>query len=265
MKTRSPRILLLDIETSPILAYVWSLWDQNVGLNQIKSDWHILSWAAKWYKEPKIIYQDQSKVKNIENDKKLMMSIWKLLDKADIVVTQNGKNFDHKKLNARFILNGLKPPSPYKIVDTYLIAKQKFAFTSNKLEYLSSNLTPNKKKLTDKERKFTGFDLWRQCILGNKKAWTEMKRYNIQDVIALEAIFDKLLPWHNQINLNLYNDELDELCNSCGSDNIIRHGHAFTSAGKYQRYRCNNCGHTMRDKVNLLNSDKKRTLKVDVK
>ncbi|CAJ6797142.1 RNase H superfamily protein [Burkholderia pseudomallei] len=43
---KKPRILSLDIETSPILGYVWSLWKQNVSLNQIHSEWCILSFLT---------------------------------------------------------------------------------------------------------------------------------------------------------------------------------------------------------------------------
>src|SRR5690606_7750710 len=127
-RKQGPKILFLDIETAPILAYVWNLWDQDVGLNQIKSDWFILAWAAKWLGDPasKIIYRDQSRAKNIEDDSQILREMWKLLDEADIIVTQNGKAFDEKKLNARFILNGMKPPSSFKHIDTAQIAKKKF-------------------------------------------------------------------------------------------------------------------------------------------
>ena len=70
----SPKILVFDIETAPITAYTWGLHDQNIGLGQIKSDWYILSWAAKWYGDPvsKVMYMDNSKSKNIENDLSLV-------------------------------------------------------------------------------------------------------------------------------------------------------------------------------------------------
>ena len=264
-KNKGPKILLLDIETCPILAHVWAIWDQNIGLNQIKSDWYILSWSAKWFDSKEIMYMDQSKVKDIEDDSKLLKAIWKLIDQADIIVTQNGKSFDHKKLNARFILNGMQPPSPFKIVDTLLIAKAKFGFTSNKLEYLSAKLTPEVKKLTDKDKEFPGFELWKQCILRNKRAWAEMKRYNKQDVLALEAVYKRLLPWNSDINYNLYDDRETNSCNSCGSDNLIQNGHSYLSTGKYKKYKCKDCGHSMRDKINEFSKEKRKTLKANVK
>ena len=144
-----PKVLIYDIETAPIVAHVWSLWKNDVGLNQIQSDWHLLSWSAKWLDDPpsKIMYADQRAKRNIQDDKKLLKGIWDLLNECDIVITQNGKKFDQKKLNARFILNGFQPPSSYKHIDTCEIARRHFAFTSNKLQYLTDNLCKKYKKL----------------------------------------------------------------------------------------------------------------------
>ena len=86
-----PKVLLLDIETSPLVSFTWGLFDQNIGLNQIKDDWSVLSWAAKWYGEKKMMYQDVRHQKNKRDDKAMLAGIWHLLDEADIVVGQNSK------------------------------------------------------------------------------------------------------------------------------------------------------------------------------
>src|SRR5882672_6357813 len=104
------KVLVLDIETAPLLVYVWGLKDQYVGLNQLAQDSHIMAWSAKWLDEPasKIRYHDQRHLK-AGNDLPILRPLWHLLDKADIVITQNGKAFDSKKINARFMLHGIKP------------------------------------------------------------------------------------------------------------------------------------------------------------
>lgn len=258
MKNKNgPRILLLDIETAPIMAHVWGIWEQNVGLNQIHTDWHILSWAAKWYGEKEVIYRDQRNVRNIENDINLLNELWVLLDEADIIVTQNGKAFDQKKIFARFVLNGFTPPSPFKHIDTKQIASRHFGFTSNKLEYLTSKLCKKHKKL--KTKKFQGFELWKACISGNEKAWEEMERYNKLDVLSLEELYEKLIPWDNSINFALYSDNPSLLC-SCGSTSFIKKGFCYTSAGKYQRYRCRKCGAQMRSTKNEFSKEKRASL-----
>jgi hypothetical protein len=255
-----PKVLIYDIETAPIISHVWSLWNNNVGLNQIQKDWHLLSWSAKWLGEDRIYYQDQRNAKNIEDDKKILKGIWELLNEADIVVTQNGKKFDEKKLNARFIINGFQPPSSYKHIDTLQIAKRKFGFTSNRLEYMTGKLCKKYKK--GKHKKFPGHELWSECLKGNIEAWNEMQEYNEVDVLSLEELFVKFSPWSNEVNFNLYHDELVSHC-KCGG-NYKKDGYAYTQKGKFQRYRCGSCGSQVRDSHNLFDKEKKKQLKVNL-
>lgn len=260
-KPKGPRVLILDIETAPILGYVWQLWEQNVALNQIKSDWYVLSWSAKWLHEPKVMYADQRGSKNLENDKPLLEKVWELLDNCDILLTQNGKQFDHKKLNARFVIHGMKPPTPYKHIDTLLIAKKHFGFTSNKLEYMSDKLCTKYKKQAHK--KFPGFEMWKECLAGNVKAWKAMEKYNKYDVLALEELYTKLIPWDNSIDFNLWNEAETRTC-KCGSENLQKRGFFFSPTGKFQRYKCNECGAATRDRENLMTKSKRKSLKVSI-
>jgi DNA polymerase elongation subunit (family B) len=253
------KILLLDIETAPILGYVWGLFDQNVGLNQIKKDWHVLSWAAKWlHDSPKnIMYNDQRNAKNIEDDSKILKEIWHLIDEADILISQNGKSFDIKKLNARFIQHGFPPPSSYRHIDTKILAKRHFAFTSNKLEYMTDKLCTKYKKL--KHSKFSGFELWRECLAGNVKAWNEMKKYNMYDVLSLEELYLSMQPWDRSINFDVFHNKLENVC-SCGSKKFTKRGFKFTNTGKFHRLICDKCGAEYTDKTNLLSKQKKVSL-----
>lgn len=237
------RILTLDIETSPIMAKVWSLWKQNVSLNQIEDDWYIMSYSAKWLDEPEVMYEDCRT--DIGADDLLLESLWELLDEADIVVAHNGDRFDIPKINARFILNGFMPPSPYKTIDTVKVAKRSFAFTSNKLAYLTDKLTEDKKL---DHAKFAGMELWNECMKGNMEAWDEMEAYNKMDVISLEELYLKLRPWMpNHPNVNTMEDKevVDEdsvWCPKCGSHHLQKRGKYHTNKGVYQRYQCVSCG-----------------------
>lgn len=255
-----PRILVFDIETSPIEAYTWGIWDVNVPLNMIKEDWTVLSWSAKWLNEPasKIMYQDQRNAKNVRDDKKLLKGIWELLDEADVVITQNGKKFDSKKLNARFIMNDMKPPTSYKHIDTLVLAKKHFAFTSNKLEYMSQHLNSKYKKLSHAD--FPGFALWAECLKGNQKAWKAMEKYNKYDVLSLEELYHKLAAWESTINFDAYTDDLSHTC-SCGHKQFENKGYAYTSAGKFNRYKCKKCGKESRGKENLLVKEKRKSMR----
>lgn len=234
---REPKILCFDIETSPILAYVWDLKDQTVSLGQIKEDWQIIAWAAKWLGEPKskIRYEDQRRNKEL-NDRALLTHIWKLLNEADIVITQNGKNFDSKKLNARFMLHGMPPPSPYQHLDTYQIVKKVARFTSHKLEYLTDKLNIRYKKLSHKE--FPGFSLWAECLKGNQKAWKAMERYNKHDVLSTEELYLNIQGWTDKSApaAHLLG------CKRCGGCDLQERGFHLNKKGRFQRYQCQGCG-----------------------
>ena len=269
-RLRAPRILVFDIETAPCLSYHWGLWQQNIGLNMMVRDWAVISWSAKWVNQDRVMYEDcrghfdksAASIHAEIDDKSILEGVWKLLDEADIVVTQNGKKFDVKKLNARFLHHGMKPPSSYKHIDTLQIAKRHFAFTSNKLEYMTDKFCTKYKKLT--HGKFPGFALWKECQLGNTEAWDEMEEYNQYDVLSLEELVFKLAPWSNQIpNLDMYHDDESNVC-FCGSHEWEHKGYAYTNLSKFDKFACTNCGAEKRGRVNLLTKEKRASLRMNV-
>jgi uncharacterized protein YprB with RNaseH-like and TPR domain len=257
--SNGPRILTLDIETAPLDVHVWGIWQQDVGLNQIKDDWSILSYSAKWLHEKEVMFVGTGGrgKKKVRDDKALCEKLWRLLDEAEIVVTQNGARFDIPKINARLITHGFGPYSPIRVVDTKQIAKRYFAFTSNRLEFLTSKLT-NTKKSTHK--KFPGFELWSECLKDNGAAWAEMKTYNQIDVLSTEELFLKLRPWADGPNMGAYSDGEMPQCPKCGSDNLQSSGYRTTNSGRYRRYRCKDCGGTARARANELSPAKRKSL-----
>lgn len=259
----APVVWLIDIETKPLLSFTWGIFDQNVGLNQIKEEWHLLSFAAKKLGSKDIVYFDQSKAKNLEDDTPLLKELWKILNEADVIVGHNAKSFDVKKVQARMILAGMKPPSPFKVLDTKILAKRHFAFTSNKLEWLSGKLCKTSKMT---KRQFEGFSLWLGCMNGEKAAWDEMRAYNRVDVIALEELFLKLLPWGLGLDFNVYRTATGFLCN-CGSSKFTKAKEFhYTPSGVFEKYSCDgkDCGawvHAKGADRNLLSRAKKASLK----
>jgi len=236
------KVLVLDCETAPMLAYIWDLRDEGVTLDRLRDDWHIMSWAAKWLGEKKVFYRDQRAAKVLEDDREILKELWQLLDEADVVITQNGVNFDTPKLNARFILHGMPPPSPYRHLDTYQIVKRVARFSSNKLEYLTAKLCKKYKKLPHK--KFPGFSLWKECLAGNRKAWEEMRVYNIHDVLATEELYTKIRAWAPETMPDVYQTSSPALeCRVCGeAGSMQRRGMRVTKKSQFARYQCQKCG-----------------------
>ena len=256
-----PEILVLDVETLPIEALVWKIWDENIGLDQIQSEWSIAAYGAKWLGAKDCIYSDTGGrgKSRVRDDKKLCKEIWQLLDDADIVVTQNGTSFDIKKINARMLIHGLKPYSPIRVVDTYRVARKHFGFTSNRLAWMSRHLTNTPKS---EHKKFPGFELWLECMKDNPAAWVEMKAYNIRDVVATEGVYLKQRPWiSGHPNLSTYSGGDKIECPKCGGNHLQARGRAVLQAGIYPRYQCQDCGAWSRGRV-MMNYPKERKAKL---
>lgn len=250
------KILFVDIETAPIKAAMWSMWQQGVGLNQIDSDWYILSFCAKFAHSDEIIYKDLRGVVDQEDDSELMEMLFDLLNEATIVVAHNGRKFDVKKINARLILNGLPKPSHYRVVDTLEIAKRQFAMTSNKLEYLTDKLCQTKKS---KHGKFAGYTLWAECLKDNLEAWQEMKDYNKLDVLSLEELYSVLSSWDDKLpNYDVYVDDVLDM------SVWEKDGFYYSNLGKYQIYRNRVTGVQRRSRINLLSKEKRQSLLVNL-
>lgn len=254
---RNLKIVTLDIETSPIIAYTWGTFKQFIGLNQILKDWTILSFCAKTLGIKATRYHSVENQSDYYDDKAIVEALWQELNEADIIIVQNGVKFDVRKINARFLVHGLPPPSPYKVIDTMLEARKLAALTSNKLEWLAQVLTPERKM---KHGSFPGFELWAQCLQGNRKAWAEMRKYNPQDVIATEAVYLRLRPWIvGHPNVAAYTDDDQMACPKCGSHHLTKRGFARTQTGLYQRYQCE-CGAWARGRYTINSKAKRHNL-----
>jgi hypothetical protein len=236
MKTRC---LIYDIETAPIIGTVWGKWEQN--LIWSIQDWYILGFSWRWLGERKktqsaFMHTYKLYKKDPTSDYEIVKKLHELFDEADIVVAHNGNSFDQKKAQARMIIHGFDPPSPYQQIDTKLVAKRNFNFTSNKLDDLGTYFGYGNKMKTDK-------DLWRKCMAGDLKAWDYMQRYCDRDVELLEKIYLKMRAWDKQ-HPNLANIEnKPDLCPKCGSDKgMMGQGQIYTKTGVFQRVQCKACG-----------------------
>lgn len=230
------KILFLDLETSPNLAFVWGLWQQNVAINQIVESTEVICFGARWYGEKKVTFRS---VKH-DGKKKMLKDLHKLMEEADVLVGWNSAAFDSKHIKREFLEAGMLPPSPYKELDLMRVVKSQFKFPSNKLDYVAQTLGVGSKV------QHSGFDLWIGCMAGDDKAWNKMKEYQIQDVNLLIDLYEKLKPWiKNHPHSALYNG-IDGGCSNCSSVNIQRRGFSRTITATYQRFQCQDCGKWLR-------------------
>jgi hypothetical protein len=236
---KEPRILLFDIETAPSIGYYWERFREG-NIIGVKRDWFMLCFCYKWLGEKRVYSEaliDYGYKLEKPDDFAIVEKLWHLFNEADVIIAHNGKQFDIRKANARFAVHGLPPPSPYKIEDTKLIAKQNFGFESNKLDELGRQLGLGRKLETG------GFELWLECLAGIKKSWAKMVKYCTQDVLLLEQVYLKIRGWNkNHTNLGLLSRV--ESCPNCQSrsDKWNKNGFMYKESGKFQRYSCTNCG-----------------------
>ncbi len=221
---------MLDIETAPHLAAVWGLYDQNIAINQIIKSGYTLCWAAKWHGEKEIMFSSI-----LDGHRNMVRKVHKLLTDCDAVCHYNGTKFDVPTLNKEFLLLDLAPPAPYKQIDLLRTARSRFRLASNKLDYVAQQLGLGAKT------KHKGFDLWLECMAKKPDAWRTMKEYNKQDVILLERVYERLLPWiTGHPNLSAYLGA--ECCPQCGSGKSQARGWVTTTSRTYQRFHCRACG-----------------------
>lgn len=244
------RILLIDIETAPNLAYCWGLFKENIGHDQVVNSGYVLCFAAKWYGEREVKFFSVR-----DKGKAMLRNAHKLLDEADAVVHYYGSHFDIPTLNKEFILAGMAPPSPVKQVDLCNVVRSQFKFTSNKLDYVCKALGLGQKT------RHKGFELWVKCMEGDAGAWRLMERYNKQDVLLTERLYDRLKPWvRAHPNHSNYVDKA--VCPNCGSKRFQRRGIARTTQYAYVRYQCQACGAWFRGTRSLPAKRKERFTRV---
>lgn len=245
------KILALDIETSPHVAWVWGLWKQNVAISQIAKTGSTICWSAKWLGDDDVLFSSI----HTSDEQAMLEYLWSLLDEADAVVHYNGQKFDIPTLNKEFVQYGWEPPSPYKQIDLYQIVKKQFKFASNKLDFVSQALGIGCKT----EHK--GFELWLGCMEGDNESWQIMEEYNKQDVILVEELYNHVLPWiYNHPNHALYSSSERPVCPNCGSDHVVKKGIAYTKVQTYQRYKCESCGTNIRGRFTTVEKEQRNNI-----
>jgi hypothetical protein len=249
----SPRLLVIDIETTPNLAWTWGFWKQNI--IDIEQYWYMLSFAYAWYDLERDtigetgfvgLNDDPTFVPDTDDDRYVVDRMWSLLDQADIVIGQNSKSFDTKKFNSRAIIHGYTPPASYQQIDTKRAAQEVGQFGSNSLKHLARMLGIS---LKEENR---GFPMWREAMAGEDVAWAEMEVYNKADVQATAELYTTLRPWmtgRNHPNLGLYIASEGMVCTRCGNKERDHGGQGFqyrgdryTNASAFKEVRCNKCG-----------------------
>lgn len=236
------KILALDIETAPNTAHVWGLFKENIPLDRLRETSRVLCVSYKWINEKgPVRFVSETGGRGIMLDE-----IHKVMDEADVILTYNGKKFDVPTLHREFLVGGWKPPAPAKQVDLYRVARKHFRFASFKMDHLAKELHIRTKV------RHGGYELWLGCMAGDSKAWKKMRRYNIRDVLILEQLYKRMLPWiSTHPSYHTFASGSRPVCTNCGSTRVQQRGHVVTKTRKYNRFCCSKCGTWMRGVLSI--------------
>lgn len=145
---RGANILYFDLEVSKSKFYSYGTHVPSTYLNidDLIQEYYIIAWSASYIGQDKIysgcVTSEQARM---WNDKDILRPLRDLMASADILAGHNVDRYDIKRANTRFLVNGIEPilvncADGKKTYDTLKIARSKFSFESNKLDYISQRL-----------------------------------------------------------------------------------------------------------------------------
>lgn len=231
------KILHFDLETAPALAYTFGLFKTTIGIDQIVEPPRILCWSARWHgtKGKTVMFDSE----HVSSHKDMIQGMRDLLDEADVVVGYNSDSFDVPWMNEQIMTHGIALPSPFIQVDLYKINKSAFYMPSRKLDWLALQL------MDERKVSHTGFMMWKNCLNpdspDHESSWKLMETYAKKDTLLLEPLYNLLQPFIRNVNIGLFT-ATEFACTHCGSKNLVARGFRYTSASKFQRYICKDCG-----------------------
>lgn len=220
------KILVLDVEWRPTKAYVWQPWKQDITPDKIIQHGGLLCVTTKWLGEKATRFWAEW-----ENKDEMLKGVHADLSECDAVVTYNGDKYDLPKLMGEFLLAGLTPPPPPTSIDVLKTIK-KMGLFMNRLAFVGPFLGIGSKVQNG------GFQLWRDVEEGKPAAYAKMKRYNIQDVVLLEKLYRRVLPYIR--NHPFMGDR--GACGACDGRVLHKRGYRRTKSMKIERLQCQTCG-----------------------
>lgn len=234
------KILFWDIETLPNISYHWDWWNTNIpAMSHNIQLGFMLSHAWQWGVDGEVHCSilTPEEIAN-RDDSRIVMEMHKLFDHADVIIAHNGKRFDVKKANASFARLGLKPPSPYKVIDTVKISKKFFNLPSHSLNFLCQYFNLGVQKVEHE-----GFNLWARCYQGDKEALAKMVEYNRGDIPTLVKLYLHLRAWGNDgVDISPLLESHKLTCPTCGSHDVLdTHNQVVVGRKLHKVYRCHEC------------------------
>lgn len=240
--TNTPRALLFDIETKPCKFWAWHTGKQYLNHDQIVDGqkFDIITICYKW--------SDSSKIYSLtwdrnQNSSKMIEAFSAIVSQADLVIGHNCDKFDMKQINTQRLINNQTPIDWPVSDDTLKQFRKHFALPSYRLDYIAKLLVG-----AGKDR--MQFQDWIDIVdRKSKPALDKMVKYCKKDVLLLDKIYKKLIPFLKpKIHVGLYQGNDKSSCPRCGHTLSQSQGVRITACAAYQRRRCKKCGYSFKGK-----------------
>lgn len=233
------RVLFFDVETSPVLAWIWRVGpNQHISHENIKrgQKFDIITICYKWLGEKQVHSLDWGLRE--QNSEKMVEAFSRVVASADVVIGHNGDRFDIKQVNTQRLLHGRPPIAWPTSEDTLKQFRKHFYFASNKLDYLAKTLVGAGKDPMSLQD-------WVDVVENKSaKALKKMIKYCKKDVVRLEQIYQKAAPFMTpRANRAV---ATDGVCPSCGGKKTHKRGSVVLRSGRYERLQCQACGHVFK-------------------
>ncbi len=232
-------IILWDIETARLRASVFNRKTEYIKTEDIEDDTFIICGSWKKLGHHRVFsvstLDDPKRLKkNPRDDYHVVKTLRDVLSKADILIAHNGNRFDLPMLNQRIITHGLEPLPTIRSIDTLKEAKKSGMFTSMSLDWLSHIFGFDGKSQTNK-------GMWKGAEKGDVGSIRKMVRYNKNDVIQLEQVYERLRKYIKNKPSVFFEKRPD--CAYCKTGSTQKRGTRIRASGLIvQEYVCTSCG-----------------------
>lgn len=219
------KVLIYDIETSYNIVKSWRVgWNMTIHPEDILHERSIICVSWKWLGQKEVYNLSWNKA--TQSDAYLLEAFIEVLNQADLIVAHNGDRYDLKFIKTRALLHGIPMRIDYNQFDTLKVAKKKFMFNSNKLDYISKFLGYGGKIKTEMK-------LWDDVILrSDDNALDKMLQYCDEDVRQLENVYCELVGWEKpKTHLGVLRGKTKQTSPITGTTNISRVSERVSARG----------------------------------
>lgn len=265
IQNNEPKVLIYDIETTPLLTEVFRLGKQVLRHTQLLGGYfsrtHIISISYTWAGTKKVYNLNWGN--SLEDEESMIREFSKVLEEADIVIGKNNQRFDDKHIMTQQMWYGHDSMTDLldKSEDLEKQIRRYFALPSYSLDYITQQLGSGSKDHMD-------FADWHYCLAGrllnlmpfhledleelclilfgegstvvnnkSKAAFNKMCKYNSKDVIITANSWEYLKKYF-KLKHNYNKGAAALACPECGSKNIVKNGTILTATSVKQRWKC---------------------------